>query len=283
MAHNTLISTAELAHRLDDERLVVVDCRFELDDPQAAFFAYQKAHLPRAVYAHLDEDLAGPITPHSGRHPLPAVDDFCQTLGRLGIDRDKHVVVYDQSHGAFAARLWWMLRYLGHEAVAVLDGGFAKWEREGRPTASGVHNNPTTVFSGTPKLDWVFSLDDVLENLHTQQRLLIDSREPQRYAGCEEPLDPVAGHIPGARNYHFANNLDEQETMLPTDVLKAQLEAVLDGRAPEETVFYCGSGVSACQNLLAMAHAGLDGAKLYVGSWSQWCKDPKRPVAKESV
>jgi len=280
---HALISTKALSARLGDERLVVVDCRFELDDPQAGYTAYETTHLPDAVYAHLDDDLAGPITPQSGRHPLPDMASFCQTLGNWGIDENKQVVVYDQNHGAFAARLWWMLRYLGHEAVAVLDGGFAKWVGEGKSTTPGIHTNPATAFSGMPLADWKVSPDAILDNLNTQRWLLIDSRDPMRYAGEEEPLDPVAGHIPGARNHFFKDNLTQQETMLPANVLREKFEALFDGKAPEEVVFYCGSGVSACQNLLAMSHAGLEGARLYVGSWSQWCKDASRPVAQKTA
>jgi len=222
--------------------------------------------------------LAGPVTAGSGRHPLPDWETFQQTLGAWGIDQHSQVIAYDQNNGMFAARLWWMLRALGHEAVAVLDGGVDKWNREGLAMEDGNVNNTRKRFGGKPKADWMVSAREVGKNLSDPKFALIDSRDPARYSGEIEPIDPAAGHIPGAVNHFFGDNLNDSGEFLPKDKLRAQFESLLEGGKPEDAVFYCGSGVSACHNLLALAHAGLSGAKLYVGSWSEWAADPKRPI-----
>lgn len=282
MVYKTLISTEELQNQLNRDDTIIVDCRFDLGDPNAGFEAYQTAHIPNAVYAHLDNDLSSPPTDSTGRHPLPNPDVFKETLSAWGIDAKKQVVVYDQFHGAFAGRLWWMLHYLGHEAVAVLDGGFPKWEKENRPTESGVHQNAPTMFEGNPQAGWTVSVEEVEANIKHPQFKLIDARSPDRFRGENETIDPAGGHIPGAINHFFGNNVDENGVMKSPEALKQQFEALLDQQAPSETVFYCGSGVSACQNLLAMSHAGLEGAKLYVGSWSEWLKEPNRPISTDA-
>jgi len=276
----TLINTETLAKRLSDSHWVIVDCRFDLLNPEAGFAQYRQGHLPGAVYADLNHDLSGPVTADSGRHPLPDPNAFRATMGRFGVDATKQVVAYDDAGGMLASRLWWMLRYYGHEAVAVLDGGFSQWQRQGNPVESGVHQNRPAQFKGKPQQGWVVGLDEVEKNLHQARFRLIDSRSPERYRGELETLDRVAGHIPSAANHFYGNNLDSQGTMRSPEVLREQFEALLQGKRPEETVFYCGSGVSACHNLLALEHAGFAGAKLYAGSWSQWCKDPRRPIAQ---
>lgn len=280
--YKTLISTEVLAKPLRPSSWIIVDCRFDLANPEAGFGSYQQAHIPGAVYAHLNRDLSGPITPESGRHPLPEPQAFKATMSRLGVDSSRQVVAYDDAGGMLASRLWWLLRYYGHQAVAVLDGGFPKWQREGRPVETGVHQNAPAQFNGKPQQGWVVALDEVERNLKHERFQLIDSRSPERYRGDVETIDPVAGHVPGARNHFYGNNLDPQGVMRSPLALRQQFQTVFAGKKPEGTVFYCGSGVSACQNLLALEHAGLSGARLYAGSWSQWCKDSGRPIAKSN-
>ena len=235
------------------------------------------------MYAHLDRDLSGPKTnDQKGRHPLPDPDTLKRTLGLWGVAEGVQVVAYDQDNGMYASRLWWLLRYLGHSAVAVLDGGLTKWTREGRPAASGVDARAPRPFAGTPRDDtWLKAAD--VERLVGQGLTgirLIDARSNERYRGLGESLDPVAGHIPGAVSHFFKNNLSPDGTFLERAQLKDRLELALGSTPADRAVIYCGSGVSACHNLLALEHAGLSGARLYVGSWSEWCSDPKRPVAR---
>ncbi|MFZ1395892.1 MAG: sulfurtransferase [Candidatus Promineifilaceae bacterium] len=272
--YKTLISPEALAENLPKPNWVIVDCRFSLADTAVGYQNYQQAHIPGAVYAHLDNDLSSvPVTDH-GRHPLPTPQRLAQLFSRLGIDEMSQVVAYDNAGGMIAARLWWMLRYMHHEAVAVLNGGWQAWQAAGLPTQSGIETNEPAHFSGRPQPKWVVTLGEVED-----QPLLIDARGPSRYRGETEPIDARPGHIPGAVNLPFENNLDENGRFRPDDELKAQLTAVLGKISPEAATFYCGSGVSACVNLLAMAHVGLGNGRLYVGSWSEWSSDPERPVA----
>jgi thiosulfate/3-mercaptopyruvate sulfurtransferase len=273
VTHRTLVSTATLAEHLAVS--AVVDCRFDLQREDWGHDQYLTAHIPNAVYAHLTRDLSGEKTGTNGRHPLPPADRLAKTFGQMGIDRRIQVVVYDQDSGMFASRLWWMLRYLGHDAVAVLDGGLAKWTREGRPTHSGDESRSVTHFDCKPQPDLVIGLPDVQA---ARDLLLVDARAPERFEGRSEPLDRVAGHIPGAVNHFFKGNMTPDGVMLPVDVLRERLTRVLGTHPPDRTVMYCGSGVTACHNLLAMEHAGLRGARLYPGSWSEWSADPARPV-----
>lgn len=271
--YRTLVDAATLAQLLEDADWVVVDCRFDLSDTAAGRRSYAQGHIPGAVYAHLDDDLSGPPVTDHGRHPLPTPAALTALFGRLGIDARKQVVAYDSLNGGIAARLWWMLRYMGHEATAVLDGGWAAWEAAGLPVRAGVEENAPALFTGHPRREWLVTVDAV-----ATRPLLIDSRDPQRYRGELEPIDPQPGHIPGAINYFFQDNWAEGR-YLPPEVLRARLTAVLGEVAPEEATFYCGSGVTACANLLAMAHAGLGDGRLYAGSWSEWSRDPQRPIA----
>lgn len=275
MTYTTLVSTADLAAHLHE--WAVVDCRFDLQQETWGRQQYADAHVPGAVYADLGEDLAGRRTGRNGRHPLPSVEALAATFGRLGIDRSTQVAVYDQDVGMFASRLWWTLRYLGHDAVAVLDGGWAKWVREGRPVRGGGESRPAAVFAPSPRPQMAVDVTEVARR-SGQNAALIDARGPERFLGQIEPLDRVAGHIPGATNHYFRWNIGESGTLLPPQQLRDTLSAVLGPHSPEEAIVYCGSGVSACHNLLAMEHAGLRGAKLYVGSWSEWSSDPARPV-----
>jgi thiosulfate/3-mercaptopyruvate sulfurtransferase len=259
---------------------VIVDCRFDLQNEQWGADHYQASHIPGAVYASLSHDMAGPKTGSNGRHPLPAIDALSATLGRLGISAGTQVIAYDQDSGMYASRLWWLLRYAGHDAVAVLDGGWAKWIREGRPVRGGHETRPAATFVASPRRKMQVSVDEVRAQLGQRATLLVDARAPERFEGQTEPIDRVPGHIPGAVNRHYRSNAGDDFTLLPPQQLREQFRQVLGAHEPSQAVMYCGSGVTACQNLLAMTHAGLSGARLYVGSWSEWSADPARPVEK---
>jgi thiosulfate/3-mercaptopyruvate sulfurtransferase len=280
MSFTTLISSADLDAHAADPAFVVVDCRFMLDDVEWGRREYLAAHIPGAVYAHLDTDLSGPKDGTNGRHPLPHPDALRRTFSQLGIDAMAQVVAYDQDTGMYASRLWWLLRWLGHTSVAVLDGGFAKWTSEGRPTRSVEETREPREFVGSPRDDLLVDADAVASLSANTDWRLIDARAPERYRGDIEPLDKVAGHIPGAINHFYKQNLDDRGAFLPAEELRRRLSAVVGDASPDHVVNYCGSGVTACHNLLALEHAGLHGAKLYAGSWSEWSSDTRRPVAK---
>jgi thiosulfate/3-mercaptopyruvate sulfurtransferase len=281
----TLIGTSDLAQRVGhaaDPSWVVVDVRHDLAQPDGwGDDAYRQGHVPGARFAHLDRDLSGVKTGRNGRHPLPTPEACARVFGRLGIDASKQVVAYDQGAGMYAARLWWMLRWLGHEAVAVLDGGFAAWTGEGRPVTTDVPAVAPATFIAKPSAA-TMDAGAVAASVSSSAHVLLDARARERYRGDVEPLDPVAGHIPGARNRPYAENLDAAGRFKSAAALAADFDSLLDGRAPQDVVHYCGSGVTACHNLLAMTHAGRAGARLYPGSWSEWCSDPARPVARGS-
>lgn len=280
MPFRTLIEAGELRAKLHAPNWVIVDCRFDLADPAAGERAYAAGHVPDARYAHLDRDLAAPITPATGRHPLPAPEDLARTFGSWGIDSDVQVVAYDQDSGAFAARLWWLLRWLGHDAVAVLDGGFAAWQRLGYEVDRAAPAVAPRTFAPRVRADYFVGAAEVARLAADPTARVLDARAPERYAGSVEPIDPVAGHVPGARNHPFATNLDAQKQFLPIEELRARFGTSLRGVPAERVVAMCGSGVTACHLLLGLEHAGLPGAKLYAGSWSEWIRDPGRPVAK---
>jgi thiosulfate/3-mercaptopyruvate sulfurtransferase len=274
---NTLISTTDLAAHLDDPNFVIVDCRSKLDDTEAGRRAYYEGHIPGAVYAHLEYDLSGWKTGSNGRHPLPSPRIINATFGAWGIDAGKQVVAYDDSGSdSGSARMWWMLRYMGHNAVAVLDGGWQAWQAEGRPAEAGMIIRAPATFTGEPNSDWLVEADALL----TSGLTLIDSRSPTRYRGEEEPIDKIPGHIPGAKNIFWSGALGPDGRFLPADQLRERFQQVMGSTPPDQFVFYCGSGVSAVTNLLALEIIGLPGAKLYAGSWSEWISDPSRPIAK---
>ena len=275
MTYTTLISTGDLASHLDG-RWVIVDCRYDLQNHGWGRNEYLRAHIPGAVYASLSEDMASDPASGGGRHPLPNPDALTTTFGRLGISNDRQVILYDQETGMFASRLWWMLRYMGHDAVAVLDGGFTKWQIEGRPTKSGPEIARPAHFRGAPREQMRVTLDQVSSIVADPSALLVDARSPDRFEGRTEPIDRVAGHIPGAVNHYYKQNMASDGTLLSRDELQRRFADTLGDHAAERTVMYCGSGVSACQNLLALEHAGLTGVRLYVGSWSEWSSDPAR-------
>ena len=275
----TLIDVAALASQLEGNELALFDCRAELGNPQWGEAQYAEAHIPGAQFLHLDRDLSSPITAHSGRHPLPDPQLFARRLGELGAGDGLQIVAYDQGNGAYAARLWWLARWIGHRRVAVLDGGFAAWRAAGMPVERV--RQPARPKSLAVTLD-AHATVDVKEVDALRQRpgaLLVDARGANRFAGRDETIDPVAGHVPGARNLPFTGNLGADGRFLARDALRARFDVLLGSRPPEALVAMCGSGVTACHNLLALEHAGLSGARLYAGSWSEWIRDPRRPVA----
>ena len=278
--HKTLIDPATLIRHLTDPNWVVVDTRFDLAEPGKGEQQCLDSHIPGARYAHLDRDLSGAKTGSNGRHPLPTVGQMRTRFGALGINSDRQVAVYDADSGMYAARLWWMLRFMGHDAVAVLDGGFARWVREGHPVRPGHEHWPPARFEGEARDDWRLDVDAVAAGLGDPSRVLVDARAEGRFRGEGETLDKVAGHILGARNYFFQRNLDEDKTFKARDEIRGQWEALLGNTPPAAVVMYCGSGVTACHNLLAMEHAGLSGARIFPGSWSEWSSDPSRPVER---
>ncbi len=272
-----LVSTEALARHLQD--WVIVDCRHSLQDTEAGRRAYLAGHIPGAHFLHADRDLSGPMTGHNGRHPLPSPEAFIATLEQMGVGPAQTVVAYDDMGGAFAARLWWMMRWLGLDQAAVLDGGWQRWTAEGRPVSVAVPEPRAAVLSAQARTGDTVDTAFVLEHLQDPAMCLIDARAADRFRGENETLDPVGGHIPGARNRFFRDNLDAEGRFKPPAVLKAEFEALLAGVAPEHVVHQCGSGVTACHNFLAMEYAGLTPGRLYPGSWSAWCSNPSLPVA----
>jgi thiosulfate/3-mercaptopyruvate sulfurtransferase len=267
---------------------VLLDCRFDLTAPGAGREAYLRGHLPGAHYADLNLDLAGQISATSGRHPLPTPDSLARRCAQFGIERDVQVVAYDEVNGSFAARAWWLLRWLGHRQVAVLDGGYRAWLADGGELESGAMPAAVSLATAAPVTavvdrSAVLTADDVLRALADPSRVLVDARAAERYAGTVEPIDPVAGHVPGAVNHPFADNLGTDGHFLAPAELRRRWEARLAGKAPENAILMCGSGVTACHDLLALEVAGLPGAKLYAGSWSEWIRDPSRPVTQGSA
>lgn len=285
MTHTTLISPEQLVSLLGEPSLAIVDCRFSLADTEAGAAAYALSHVPGAIYAHLDDDLSGPVIPgHSSRHPLPDDAWMAEQLGGMGIGDGVQVVVYDDSGGAIAARLWWHLRFLGHEAVAVLDGGWSAWTAADHAVVtSGPESRQPRTFTPNRRTDRLVTADDVLSMLEDKalggRHALLDARAADRYAGRNETLDPVAGHIAGAISAPFAGNFGPDGQVLSPDVLRERFEALLQGVDPAEAVVYCGSGVTAAHNVLAMCHAGLPEPRLYAGSWSEWITDGSRPIS----
>ena len=277
-----VISPAELAARLEDPELRVIDCRASLQDPSAGHAAFLRGHVPRATFADLEHDLSGPVVPgRTGRHPLPELQVFVEKLRAWGVGPASQVVVYDDAAGAFAARLWWMLRWLGHESVAVLDGGFSAWVAAGGPVSERSELPAPGNFSPRPRPELLVTTRE-LSAPESVSRKLFDARAPERFRGEVEPIDPVAGHIPGAVNLPFAENLRAGRFLEPAE-LRQHLARALAGTPPEAAVVYCGSGVTACHDILAFARAGLALPKLYAGSWSEWITDPARPTQRRGA
>ena len=279
MTYTTLISPEHLQPHLEDPAWLIVDCRSDLDDPDAGRAAYLEGHIPGAVFVDLEGDLSAPKTGSNGRHPLPSVEELTELFSDLGVAEGTQVVAYDNFGSAFAARLWWSLRYLGHDAVSVLDGGFTAWTSQDLPLGAGEESRPPTTFRANPRPAMLVDAEEVIRSLDNADLLLLDARSAPRYRGEEEPRDPIAGRIPGARNRYWGDNLEADDRFRPSDALKAEFEAVLAGALPANIIAYCGSGVTGCHNLLVMEHIGLSGGRLYAGSWSEWIADPTRPIA----
>ena len=278
MVLTALVDTETLAQHLAAPDWVVFDCRHDLMAPERSRAEYARSHIPGARFMHMDEDLSAPKTGRNGRHPLPDPETLMKKLGDAGVDSGKQVVAYDAQGGMAAARLWWLLRWVGHLPVAVLDGGWNRWVDEGRPQDSDTPRPEPTRFKGNP-CGTAVSAESVRSRLGDGTMLLLDARAPDRFRGQNETIDPVGGRIPGSRNRFYRDNLDASGRFKAPEVLKEEFRSALGPRSPEDVVNYCGSGVSACHNLLAMEVAGLRGARLYPGSWSEWIADPSRPVA----
>lgn len=277
MNYTALVQAAELATYLDDPRWVIFDCRHDLANTEAGRRAYREGHIPGARFAHLDEDLSGAKTGKNGRHPLPGAEDFSSWLGKMGVDEAKQVVAYDASGAAFASRLWWMLKWLGHVRVAVLDGGYKFWIAQKLPVTTELPKIQSTAFRPIVQ-NLAVDAKYVESHLDHDHCVVVDARSPERFRGQNETLDPVGGHIPGARNRFFMNNLDEQGKFKTAEILRAEFAQATGNVPAQDVVHQCGSGVTACQSLLAMEIAGLQGSRLYPGSWSEWCSDPSRPI-----
>ena len=285
MTFSTLIDASALRELAGRPEVAVIDCRFDLNRPEGGRLAYLAGHIPGARYADLNKDLSAPINPNSGRHPLPSPKDFAATLSRLGIGNATQVIAYDDAGGSFAARLWWMLRWLGHRSVAVLDGGIKAWTAaRGTLESGGERPLPAETPGGriSARADGAAVIDtaDIAAFLTDPGNLLVDARAAERFAGSVEPIDAVAGHIAGAVNHPFSANLAPDGRFLPAPDLKRLWASRLAGRQAAHLAAMCGSGVTACHNLLSLEVAGLSGAKLYAGSWSEWSSDPRRPVEK---
>lgn len=277
MNYKTIVSADELEKHLGDPDWVVFDCRFTLSNPDAGQQAYNEGHIPGARYVHLDNDLSSPVTAKTGRHPLPNPDVLARKLGAWGVDGGKQVVVYDDTFGAMAVRMWWLLRWLGHENVALLDGVYPKWIREKRPVTQEVPQITPAEFEARPD-DGMWATAEQVQQEMASGTVLLDARAEERFEGLVEPLDKVAGHVPGAINRPFEDNLEVNGVFLSPEDLRGEYDAQL-GDAP--VIHMCGSGVTACHNILAMVHAGLNPGKLYAGSWSEWITDETRPVVTE--
>ena len=279
MEYETLVDIETLRSHLHDPAWVVVDCRHSLANFAAGRAAYEEAHVPGAAFADVERDLSGEKTGSNGRHPLPERRAFAAFLGRIGADERSQIVAYDEGAGMFAARCWMLVRYLGHARVAILDGGFAAWERSGAPFERGPDRRARMARHfplGTP-LDPVVSASDLLADLGSKSLQPVDARAPERYRGETEPIDPVAGHIPGAKNRPYGANYRSDGHLRSAQELRSEFTALGE---PERLVHYCGSGISAAANLFAATAAGLPGGRIYAGSWSEWCADPSRPVER---
>ncbi|MDG1192842.1 MAG: sulfurtransferase [Arenicellales bacterium] len=275
-----LINADELETLLQSQAVIVCDCRFSLNDPDAGRAAFEGSHIPGARYVDLERDLSGQITSSTGRHPLPAVDDWIDRAALLGLTGGQKIVVYDHGPGVFAARLWWMLGWIGISDVWLLDGGFATWSKSGKSTISGEEpvELPSSNLTSLKEVnDLKADADEILKSLGGGVLSIVDAREPPRFSGEVEPLDAKAGHIPGAINYHFALNLEDGKFRSRAK-LKEAFEQVTAGRNPQNIIHSCGSGVTACHNLFAMEYSGIKGSRLYPGSWSEWIADPSRPT-----
>jgi thiosulfate/3-mercaptopyruvate sulfurtransferase len=286
--YSLIVSAQTAVQHLNDPNWIFLDIQFDLMNPEAGRAAYAKTHIPNALFVDIETELSGPKTGKNGRHPLPSIENAQSLFTSLGVSKGKQVVVYDHSGNMFSARVWWMLRWLGFESVAVLDGGLAFWQKMGFPVSSGQVERPAIEqtkenFQFEPKAERLWLWQDVMSNIGKQpgiRHCLVDARAPERFSGEQEQMDPVAGHIPGANNYFWKNNLDPEGCFLPQALLREQFLSVVGQQMENGVVHQCGSGVSACHNVLAFELAGLGESALYAGSWSEWCADPSRPVSR---
>lgn len=276
--YTTLIEVEDVFAHLHDPDWVIVDCRFDLTNVEWGFKDYQQGHIPGSVYAHLDHDCSAPPTPHTGRHPLPSPQEFANTLERLGISNHSQVVALDTTGGSFAARFWWMLKWLGHSTVAVLNGGWNAWKSAGFPLAQGIETRPRGKFVPNPHPEKFITTTEMLNLLEKPDYKIIDARAPERHRGEFEPLDPVAGHIPGSVNRFHEKNLAHSGKLKSAEILRKEFTDLIGNTPTHQVIVYCGSGVTSCHHLLAMEYAGIQGAKLYAGSWSEWIRDLNRPI-----
>jgi len=274
-----IFSKQELLSHLADPEYVIIDCRYNLSDPQWGYRSYCESHIPGAIYADLNKNLSSSPTIHSGRHPLPDQNEFIAFLSKIGVNLNKNVVVYDTAKGSMAARLWWMLRSFGHVNTTLLDGDFSGWLQEDYPISKVPEWGSPTKFSGIYDSKYEVDMETIRQNLHSNEYLLIDARAPERYRGEIEPIDPVAGHIPGAINWFYENNLDDDGYFLPPARLNAMIKNISEGVSAEKMIVYCGSGVTSCLNVAAFEYAGFSGARLFVPSWSGWCSYQENPVS----
>ncbi len=279
--YDLLISARQLCDRLEDNNLLVFDCRFDLAEPQKGEQAYHQAHIPGAFYAHLDRNLSSPITADSGRHPMPDSQLLIGWLASCGLQADSQVVVYDDTGGAMAARLWWLLKCLGHEAVALLDGGWPAWLEGGYAVNAELPEAQTSTFHARLDPHCVVSTEQILRHLNTPSCVIVDVRAAARFRGEQEPIDPVAGHIPGAWNIPLTENLDEHGHFKSKQELALVYEKLMQQHPPAQQVYMCGSGVTACHSVLAMEILSGQRPRVYAGSWSEWIRDDRRPIARE--
>ncbi len=280
MSNAKLVSTAELAEHLHDPTWIVFDCRHDLMDLAKGERVYREGHIPGARFAHLETDLSGEKTGRNGRHPLPSPAAFTSFLSRSGVSNTSKIIAYDDAGGPYAARLWWLARWVGLDDIALLDGGLGKWLAEGRALSREVPVVQPAPLRGHADPLMLVTADDVQAQLHKPSMTLIDARAAERYRGDVEPIDPVAGHIPGARNRFFKDNLNADMSLKPVEELRATFAGLMQDGNAQHVVHQCGSGVTACANLFAMEYAGLAGSRLYAGSWSEWVADRARPVSK---
>ena len=277
--YSSLISTQIAQDHLDNPNWRYFDCRYELTAPEKKEKEYLVSHIPGALYVNMNQDLAAAhVAGKTGRHPLPSVDDMAIRFSAMGIDNSIQVVIYDDASGSHAARFWWMLRWLGHDAVAVIDGGWQSWIREERPVSSELLVPEVKEFIASPRLSWTITAEEIINDLNNPKTCLLDARSAQRFRGENEMIDPVAGHIPSANSAPFSDNLDEKGKWKSRSELRQKFENLLNGSPADEAVSYCGSGITACHNILAIFHAGLGNSRLYPGSWSEWITNPDRPV-----
>jgi thiosulfate/3-mercaptopyruvate sulfurtransferase len=279
--YEDIISSQELFSILNGPDLVIIDCNFELANPNQGFIDYQKAHIPSAFYANLDRDLASPATPETGRHPLPTTEHFSSLLASWQVNKYNQVVVYDAAGGSMAVRLWFLLRYFGVNSVAVLDGGFKKWVDEGYPVTDKIPEKSNKAASTllSPNTSMIVSTAEMENIYRSNEYKIIDARAAERYQGKTEPVDKKAGHIPGALNRFHGLNLNDQGVMKSSEELKKEFSELIASTPADKVIVYCGSGVTSCHHLLALKRAGIEGVRLYAGSWSEWICDPNHPIA----